>query len=72
MSLACKDNGVTVAGFMGEQRDKLINLRATSEEVAMLHALAERDGISASDLLRQFIRRSYAAVFGEKRPKPKK
>ncbi|HLV65212.1 MAG TPA: hypothetical protein VKY73_05345 [Polyangiaceae bacterium] len=37
----------------------------------MLRALAERDGISASDYVRMFIRKDYAEKFGDKPPKPK-
>ena len=42
-------------------------------ERAMLSALAERDGITQSDVLRMFISRAYAEAFGDKKPpKPKK
>jgi DNA-binding GntR family transcriptional regulator len=40
----------------------------SDEELAMLRALAERDGLSASDVLRLFIRRAYAEAFGDKKP----
>jgi hypothetical protein len=53
------------------ERDRQFHLRTTAEEVAMLHALAERTGLSASDYIRQFIRREYAAAFGDKPPKKK-
>lgn len=33
----------------------------------MLQALAEEDGVSASDVLRIFVRRVYAERFGEKK-----
>jgi len=50
-----------------------MTLRIADEERAMLAALAEKDGISASDVLRLFIRREYAIAFGAKKPpKPKK
>lgn len=32
----------------------------------MLAALAERDGVSQSDVVRQFIRRAYREAFGDK------
>lgn len=35
----------------------------------MLQALADRDGIAVSDVLRIFIRRAYAEAFGDKAPK---
>lgn len=39
----------------------------------MLRALAEKDGITASDVVRLFIRRAYADAYGDKRPsKPRK
>jgi hypothetical protein len=48
----------------------------TAEEKAMLGALADRDGLSASDKVRQWIRREYAEAFGAepggKRSKPKR
>ena len=37
----------------------------------MLHALAERAGLSASDYIRQFVRREYAASFGLSPKTPK-
>ena len=53
-------------------RDSKLTIRIADEEVAMLRALAEKDGISASDVLRLFIRRAYAEAFGTKKPKPRK
>lgn len=38
----------------------------------MLRALAERDGVTASDYVRMFIRRDYAEKFGGKLPKKAK
>jgi hypothetical protein len=46
-----------------------------AEEKRMLVALAEREGLTASDKVRQLIRKDYAVTFGEapvKRPKPKR
>jgi len=48
------------------ERTELLTVRTTPEEMAMLKRLAEADGISASDLIRQFIRRSHAERFGDK------
>lgn len=45
-----------------------MTLRIAEEERVMLAALAEKDGISASDVLRLFIRREYAVAFGSKKP----
>ena len=54
------------------QRDEKFQLRIATDERRMLEALAERDGLSASDTVRQLIRREYASAFGEvSRPKPK-
>ncbi|MEO8905496.1 MAG: hypothetical protein ABI488_23515 [Polyangiaceae bacterium] len=44
----------------------------TSDERQMLEALAERDGYSASDKIRQLIRKEYVAAFGEAAPKKRK
>jgi DNA-binding GntR family transcriptional regulator len=55
------------------QRDQKFQIRVTDEERRMLEALAERDGLSASDVVRQLIRREYAATFGEApKAKPKR
>ena len=47
-------------------------MRASDEEAAMLHALAEAEGVSQSDYLRLFIRRAHAEKFGDKKPKTKR
>ncbi|MFO0572211.1 MAG: hypothetical protein U0263_41700 [Polyangiaceae bacterium] len=44
----------------------------TADELAMVQRLAEADGISASDLVRQFVRRSFAERFGAEKPRPKR
>jgi hypothetical protein len=58
------------------QRDNMFHVRMSDDERTMLEAVADREGLSASDKVRQLIRREYAAVFGEapspKRPKPKR
>jgi hypothetical protein len=58
------------------QRDQVFQLRMTAEEKDMLAALAEREGLTAADKVRLWVRREYAIVFGEepgaKRPKPKR
>jgi hypothetical protein len=50
------------------ERTELLTVRVTPEEMAMVKRLAEADGVSASDLVRQFIRRSYAERFYDKPP----
>ncbi len=56
------------------QRDNMFHVRMSDDERTMLEALADRDGLSASDKVRQLVRREYAEAFGEaprpKRPKP--
>lgn len=49
------------------KRERHINIRVTDEEADMLKTLAERTGLTQSDVLRQSIRRAYA----ELDPKPK-
>ena len=44
----------------------------SSEEREMLEALADRDGLSASDEIRQLIRKEYVAAFPEEPPKRRK
>lgn len=45
----------------------------SDEEWAMLQALADRDGVNASDHIRLYIRRAYGEAFGSaKAPKPKR
>lgn len=38
----------------------------------MLRAIASEAGLSASDVIRQFIRARYRELFGDKRPRPPK
>jgi hypothetical protein len=49
-------------------RDRHLTVRTSVEELAMLQALAEMDGVSQSDYVRLFIRRAYADKFGTKKP----
>lgn len=53
------------AGSMVD-RDLYLTLRVSEEEREMLRALAERDGVSASDFVRLHIRRTYREAFGDK------
>ena len=55
------------------ERDHMFHVRMSQEERKMLEAIADRDGLSASDKVRQLIRREHAALFSEPtRPKPKR
>ena len=44
------------------------NMVMLPEERAMLQALAKEQGLKESDILRQMIRRDYAAAFGKRKP----
>lgn len=44
------------------------NMVMLPEERAMLQALAKEQGLKESDIVRQMIRRDYAAAFGKRRP----
>jgi hypothetical protein len=44
------------------------NMVMLPTERAMLQALATEAGLKESDILRQMIRRDYAAAFGKKKP----
>lgn len=44
------------------------NMVMLPEERAMLQALAKEAGLKESDILRQMIRRDYAASFGKRKP----
>ena len=54
------------------QRDEKFQLRMSADERRMLEELADREGLSASDKIRQLIRREHAATFGEEPPKRRK
>ncbi len=49
-------------------RDINVNVRMTEEERAKLHAIADDRDLSASTLLRHYIREAYAARFGAAPP----
>jgi hypothetical protein len=54
------------------ERTERLGIRIAPLEVAMLQALSEADGLTASDVVRTLIRRAHAERFGEKRRKPAK
>ena len=56
--------------MVSEERTARIAVRATPQELAMLHQLAEAEGISASDYIRMFVRQRWAEKHGTKKPKP--
>ena len=54
------------------ERERSFRVRISDEELAMVHALADAEGLSASDIVRQLIRRHYIEKFGDKPPKRKR
>lgn len=53
-------------------RTRAVTVRLSVDELAMLQALAEKVGLSGSDVVRTQIREAYAAAFGDKKPRIKK
>jgi hypothetical protein len=51
------------------EREKMLNVRITDDENRMLKALAEHQGMSVSDVIRQYVRRAFAETFSPKRAK---
>lgn len=49
-------------------RELNLNVRITDEERAKLHALAEDRDLTASTLIRHYVREAYAARFGATPP----
>lgn len=54
---------------LADDRTERLGVRMTTEEKDMLAALAKREGVTSSDVVRLFIRRAYAEAFGSKKPK---
>ncbi len=55
-----------------EDRTERIAVRMAPTEAAMLEALAELAGLSASDIVRTLVRQEYAEKIGAKPPKQSK
>jgi hypothetical protein len=51
------------------KRTKRLPVLLTPDEWAMLQALADKQGVTASDVLRLNLRRAYAEAFGSDPPK---
>ncbi len=51
------------------ERARVFQLRVTDEELAMMRALADDRGLTASDVVRLFVREAYRERFGDKKPK---
>ena len=50
------------------ERSKQLTIRIAIEEIAMLKALADQEGISVSDWIRMRARKEYFALYGDKKP----
>lgn len=55
-----------------ERRSELVAVRFTPAELAMLHELAEVDGLYQSDVIRLLIRRAHVARFKKVKKKATK
>lgn len=49
----------------------MMTVRLSADERAMLGALADDAGLSASDILRTLVRQTYREKFGDKKPRPR-
>lgn len=49
-------------------RERMLNVRVSEGEIAMLAELAEHMGLSKSDAVRQLLRRAHAEAFGIAKP----
>lgn len=59
---------------MGRPRtghDRNLRVMLTTEELNMLHALADDSGLTASDVIRLQLREAYRTKFGTRKPKPR-
>ena len=57
------------------KRDRALTVRVLDAELEMLGELAEHEGVTASEWIRNVIRREHVVAFGArpaKRPKPKR
>ena len=63
-----KDNGSTCAM---RKRDQVLQVRCSGEEIAMVRRLADRSGLSVSDVTRQLIRKAHAEREAHEQLRPK-
>lgn len=52
-------------------RDDVFRFKIAADERQMIEALAERDGLSGSDVLRLLVRRAHAKAFGDSAERPR-
>lgn len=53
------------------RRSKHVTIRVSDDELDMLAAIAKHQGLSSSDVMRQYIRRSFRKLFGNAEPPPR-
>jgi predicted HicB family RNase H-like nuclease len=59
--------------MVDRKRSRNLNVRLLDEEVRMLEAIAENDGLSVSDWIRQSIRAAFRRTFAPTvKPKPRR
>lgn len=56
---------------MGE-RERVLNVRTTEDEMAMVKDLAKASGLSQSDIVRQLIRQAHGKLVTKPTRKPKR
>jgi hypothetical protein len=49
------------------ERSRSLRVPMTDQELRQLHELSEAEGMTAADLVRQFVRRAHQARFGSKK-----
>lgn len=54
------------------ERDRRLSIRIGARERAMLFELAEHFGLTSSDVIRMWIRRTHGELFGAPKPKQSK
>ncbi len=58
--------------YVAIERTEMMTVRLSSDERAMLEALAVEAGLRASDILRTLVRTAYREKFGDKKPQKSK
>jgi predicted DNA binding CopG/RHH family protein len=53
-------------------RERVLNVRMTEAEMAMVKDLADASGLSQSDIVRQLVRRAHAELDTKAKRKPKR
>lgn len=55
-----------------KRNDDTFKMRIASDELVMLHQIAEERRTSAAHVVRELVRREHAATFGEKKARAKR